>query len=196
MNVSQLASALGDLAEVFGTRPVSDRAVTVWYDALKDLDGQTALDVIYDWPKTGTKFPTPADVRQRVSARISREIERRAAEENARNTETTAQWINRSADPAVKIALKHWFQDLKLKNRGINRDTWWQTRLLARYGRGEATKKIERDMLRKLYHCAPEQIPQKTVMAAVVRDQEQEEYEKSFPTFQQYLAAARRGEIQ
>ena len=76
-----LAQNLNSLCEVYDKKPVSLKALEVWFDTLKEFPTQTVMDTVIGWPKVNNKFPTPADIWKQVRERGSREIERKAEAE-------------------------------------------------------------------------------------------------------------------
>lgn len=60
--IPMLAERLNALAETFDKRPVSPKALEVWFDSLKEFPSESVLGVLLGWPKTNTRFPSPAEV--------------------------------------------------------------------------------------------------------------------------------------
>lgn len=101
-----LKNALQDLADLYGARPVSDRAVSLWERSLEGIDRGEMVSVLEDWPKHHSKMPIPAEIVKAVSERVSYRVEEQAR----RNREDAEQSdpIARRADPATLRALKRW----------------------------------------------------------------------------------------
>ena len=57
-----LAKQLNALTEVFDKKPVTPKALEVWFDALREFPTERVMTVLIGWSKTHGKFPTPADV--------------------------------------------------------------------------------------------------------------------------------------
>lgn len=155
IDIPRLKEAVTDMMDVFGYKAPSDRAITVWRETLKDLEAQAVLNGIYDWIKTKQKPATPSDIRTLAGAWVSRRLEaqeeaEKGSEEDFRNT------VRREVDPCVSRAMSRWRKAMKESYRSINRDTWWQTELLAIYGTpGIAT--AQADAVRIFCHGEPTQ---------------------------------------
>lgn len=65
-----LGKQLNALAETFDKKPVSVKAMEVWFDTLKDFPTERVMDVLNYWARSHPKFPTPADVWKAVNERM------------------------------------------------------------------------------------------------------------------------------
>lgn len=65
-----LADRLNGLAETFDKRPVSVKALEVWFDTLKEFPTERVMDLLNHWAKGHGKFPTPAEVWKTVNDRM------------------------------------------------------------------------------------------------------------------------------
>jgi hypothetical protein len=61
-DATTLAQNLNCLAEVFEKKPVTAKALEVWFDTLKEFPTEKVMDTIIHWPKTHAKFPVPSEV--------------------------------------------------------------------------------------------------------------------------------------
>lgn len=77
-----LGDRLNELAEVFDKKPVSEKGLTVWFGVLREFPTERICGVLIGWPKSHTKFPSPAEVWKAVNDLGIGERERKAAEEN------------------------------------------------------------------------------------------------------------------
>lgn len=77
-----LGERLGELAEVFDRKPIAEKALTVWFNLLREFPTERVCGVLIGWPKTHTKFPSPADVWKLVNDIGIGEREKRAQQEN------------------------------------------------------------------------------------------------------------------
>jgi hypothetical protein len=85
-DLGTLGARLGELAEVFERKPLTEKALAVWFDVLKEFPTDRICSLLISWPKTHTKFPTPAEVWKVVNDLCIADRERKAAEENRRAT--------------------------------------------------------------------------------------------------------------
>jgi hypothetical protein len=76
-----LAQNLNALCDVYDKKPVSLKALEVWYDTLKEFPTQHVMDAVIGWPKWNNKFPTPAEVFKQVNERSVRDREATARTE-------------------------------------------------------------------------------------------------------------------
>lgn len=76
-----LAQNLNSICEVYDKKPISLKALEVWFDTLKEFPTQLVMDAVIGWPKMNSKFPTPADIWKQANDRSSRERERKAEAE-------------------------------------------------------------------------------------------------------------------
>lgn len=153
IDTNRLREALTDMTEVFGYKPPSERAISVWREALKDLEAQAVLNAIYDWCKSKQKPATPADIRNLAGAWVSRRLE---AQEEAQQgtTEDFRETTCRCADPAVVKALAAWRRDLAEALAGVSRDTYWQDALIAAYPSGRLLA-VQIDAVQQVCHGVP-----------------------------------------
>jgi hypothetical protein len=61
-DIQPMAVQLNLLAEVYEKKPVTVRALEVWFDTLKEFPAEQVLGILIGWPKTHHKFPVPAEV--------------------------------------------------------------------------------------------------------------------------------------
>ena len=187
IDIGRLKEAMTDMAEVYGCRAPTDRSVGVWQEVLKDLDAQAVLNAIYNWIQTKPKAATPSDIRNLAGAWVSRRLEEReelekGTEEDFRNT------IRREADPCVLRALNRWRKAMKESYLTINRDTWWQTELLAIYGTTGITT-AQADAVRIFCHGEPTQERVQEARQKVAAQNERES--RILKPFAEFLAEER-----
>lgn len=73
-----LRDRLAELADVFERKAVTEKALKVWFDTLREFPIERVAGVLLGWPKSHNKFPTPADLWKVCSEIGSAEMERRA----------------------------------------------------------------------------------------------------------------------
>ena len=74
-----LRDRLAELADVFERKPVTEKALKVWFDTLREFPIERVAGVLIGWPKSHGKFPTPAELWKVCGEIGSAEIERKAA---------------------------------------------------------------------------------------------------------------------
>jgi hypothetical protein len=80
-----LAQNLNSLAEVFDKKPVSAKALEVWFDTLKEFPTERVMGLLINWPKAHGKFPTPAEVWKACNESSMSERESKASAERQVN---------------------------------------------------------------------------------------------------------------
>lgn len=74
MDASLLAQNLNAIAEVFEKKPVSVKALEVWFETLKEFPTEQVMAKLIHWPKSHTRFPAPAELWKELN---DKQIERR-----------------------------------------------------------------------------------------------------------------------
>ncbi len=77
-----LLERLNELAEVFDKKPISEKGLTVWFGVLREFPTERVCGALIGWPKTHTKFPSPAEVWKTVNDISINDRERKAELEN------------------------------------------------------------------------------------------------------------------
>ena len=85
IDAQTLAQNLNALAEVFDRKPVSAKALEVWFDTLKEFPTEKVMGKLINWPKSHVKFPAPAEVWKECNEYSIKEREDRNARERAEN---------------------------------------------------------------------------------------------------------------
>ena len=93
-----LMQSLSGLADVYGTRAVSEKAVKVWLDALREFPVERVTGLLSGWPKANARMPVPKDVWVVLNDERTEEIERNAAADKMRERNEVA----RLFDPRIK----------------------------------------------------------------------------------------------
>lgn len=62
IDVQPLLNQLNGLAEVFDKKPITPKALEVWFDTLKEFPTEKVLGLLIVWPKSHNKFPAPSEV--------------------------------------------------------------------------------------------------------------------------------------
>lgn len=79
----QLAERLNALAEVFDKKPVSAKALEVWFDTLREFSSEVVMGLLGSWAKTHGKFPAPQEVWKALNDFSIEDRERKAKSEKA-----------------------------------------------------------------------------------------------------------------
>lgn len=74
---------MGEMAEVYGNRPISAVALGHWVDALSEHPFHTVDGVLRNWIRTQRKPPVIADITGICSSLLSDRVEQRAAADKA-----------------------------------------------------------------------------------------------------------------
>lgn len=77
-----LGERLNELAEVFDKKPVSEKGLMVWFGVLREFPTERVCGILISWPKTHTKFPSPAEVWKAVNDISINDREKKAEAEN------------------------------------------------------------------------------------------------------------------
>jgi hypothetical protein len=77
-DLSVFKARLTELAEALQAKPPTDIAMKAWFLALRDIPLTTCVDSLDEWTCTKPRYPSPSDVRQLASAKISARIEEQA----------------------------------------------------------------------------------------------------------------------
>lgn len=75
VSLPQFASILNGLAEVFGAKQLTPKALEIWADMFREFDTPAVFSVLNSWPKSHAKFPTPNEVWKAVNEVASRRRE-------------------------------------------------------------------------------------------------------------------------
>lgn len=99
---------LSGVIAVTGGKNVTETGWDIWQNALCDIDCQTAVRVINDWPINHKAAPTPYDI-----VKLCRELDERRAQraEMAANTETERRGSMRRAVQGAGIPIPRWCLD-------------------------------------------------------------------------------------
>ena len=80
-DISTLKDRLAELADVFDRKPLTDKAIRVWFDTLREFPCEHVMSLLIGWPKTHTKFPAPAEVWKAMNEWAIDKREQKAARE-------------------------------------------------------------------------------------------------------------------
>lgn len=102
-DLENLASALNGLAEVFDKKPVTQKAVEIWFDTLREFAAERVIGLLLAWPKTHGKMPLPAELWKILN---EYGIEERAKTHAAEKAQRVREYASMGATPHGKAALK------------------------------------------------------------------------------------------
>lgn len=80
-DIDLLGRQLNALAEAFDKKPVTVKAMEIWFDALREFPTERVMDVLNHWAKSHARFPVPSEVWKIVNERMADVREERAIEE-------------------------------------------------------------------------------------------------------------------
>lgn len=83
MSIGRLGEKLNTLAEAMDKKPVSVKAMEVWFDSLKEFETEMILNLLGSWAKHHPRFPVPADVWKAANEISSEDREQRAERKKA-----------------------------------------------------------------------------------------------------------------
>lgn len=89
LDVHLLGSNLNALAEAFDHKPVTPKALEIWFDTLKEFPTELVMSMLISWPKLHGKFPMPAEVWRLSNDIGATDRERKAVAERAASRQTT-----------------------------------------------------------------------------------------------------------
>lgn len=81
-DMKTLGDRLNELAEVFDKKPVGEKGLTVWFGVLREFPTEKVCSILISWPKSHTKFPSPAEVWKAVNEIGINDREKKAEQEN------------------------------------------------------------------------------------------------------------------
>lgn len=84
-DVPTLANQLNMLADVYEKKPVTPKALEVWFDTLKEFPTERLLSLLIAWPKAHNKFPVPSEVWKACNEMCINGREEKARAERAMN---------------------------------------------------------------------------------------------------------------
>ena len=124
-DLQALATQLNMLAEVYEKKPVSPKALEVWFDTLKDFPAERVLSFLISWHKTHPKFPVPSDVWKVCNESSIVQREEQAERERAMNVAEPcgdgAKWlakIRATFGGEKRAPMDHWRHVLNTAPRG------------------------------------------------------------------------------
>lgn len=80
-DTTQLAQFLNGLAEAYDRKPLTPKAIEIWFETLKEFSTDRVMGILHGWTKRNTKFPAPAEVWKVVNEITIDEREKQAASE-------------------------------------------------------------------------------------------------------------------
>lgn len=122
IDLQLLANQLNALAEVFDKKPVSPKGLEVWFDTLRDFPTERVISVLIGWPKTHTKYPSPAEVWKSVNE-IS--IDLREEKVRQERTQIEREYQQMGATPQGKAIIKGMYQILAKPKRTPRQHWAW-----------------------------------------------------------------------
>ena len=140
--IKNLSEALRDLADVFGVKQPSERALRIWQSALSGIEDRAVMNAVNCWADHNRRFPTPADLRKNALAEEANirerevEIDRAEKQNYVPITKNTG-----SLTPHFRRALKRCWAYQKLQ--AAAKDGQWLWNLLNAYADGAKLEPIQ-----------------------------------------------------
>lgn len=193
----KLSEQLAALADYYGVRAPSGKAIELWTRGLSSESPAKTLGVLDDWVKTQRKMPTIAEVREQIGQRYSKELDAQALKEAQ-----TAPRLDRvrPADPAVARAVARFLDALRAAPKRGPR--YWERLSLMyavsgrkfrdRQGKWSQISSAKREHLRGIFGDEPDPA---AVEAARQEVNAQRDAERALPKFADLLAEERAKEM-
>lgn len=96
MNKPDMATVhdrLNGLAELYGAKPPTTKAVEFWWDALRGFASGDVLSAIDIWMRSRSKMPMPSDIVVLAGEAVSDRIERQAIADKAQEKREIEQMV-------------------------------------------------------------------------------------------------------
>ena len=117
-DISTLKERLAELAEVFERKPLTEKALKVWFDTLRDFPCDQVMALLLGWPRTHGKMPVPAEVWKAMNDWAIDQRERKAASERnspvfhpgvgGRQAEVFIKQMRETLNKPAFSPLEHW----------------------------------------------------------------------------------------
>lgn len=140
--IKNLSEALRDLADVFGVKQPSERAMRIWQSALAGIEDRAVMNAVNCWADHNRKFPTPAELRKNALAEEANIREREAEIDRAEKQHFVP--ITRNTGkltPHFRRALKRCWAYQKLQ--AAAKDGQWLWNLINAYADGAKLEPIQ-----------------------------------------------------
>jgi hypothetical protein len=137
-----LAQNLNALAEVFDRKPVSVKALEVWFDSLKEFPTERVMGLLISWPKSHGKFPAPSEVWKACNESLIDEREEKSLRERRENV-IPLRWPK---TPHAAACLREMALIFK-RPKGTPREHW--QRLLEDAPAGSLARRTAEEVLKK-----------------------------------------------
>lgn len=131
---AQAVERLGGLAELYGVKPPTQKAIEFWWEGLRGHTLGDALAAIDSWARSRPKMPMPSDIVAMASERLSDRIENQAAADKAQEKREIANLLRTQHGRRVLEAMR------KVLDSPLRRDyTRCHRQAIDRFVGGDAT---------------------------------------------------------
>lgn len=140
--IKHLSETLRDLADVYGVKQPSERALKIWQSALSGIEDRAVMNAVNCWADHNRRFPTPAELRKNALAEEANIREREAEIDRAEKQNYVP--ITRNAGklpPHFRRALKRCWAYQKLQ--AAAKDGQWLWNLLNAYADGAQLEPVQ-----------------------------------------------------
>ena len=152
-DIPLLGERLNSLAEVYEKKPVTQKAMEVWFDVLREFKTENVCGMLIGWPKTHGKFPAPADVWKALNDAAINERERIERAERGR---IEREVLNMGSTPQGREAIAA-IKGILARPKRTPVEHWQHVLLDPRYS--ERSKQFAREALSALRHRIIEREP-------------------------------------
>jgi hypothetical protein len=156
--IATLTARLEQLAEFYRVKAPTSNSVLIWADALDDLRFDELLTALSDWPRTGERMPTVAELRRLCALRRAERMEKQSEADN-RNGLTVGD-LRPKGDPNSAAYRAHLAAKARIDALPRpNRNDWWhdilaEARLRASGQGGRDVLPIQLDMALRAWNAA------------------------------------------
>lgn len=140
--IKHLSETLRDLADVYGVKQPSERALKIWQSALSGIEDRAVMNAVNCWADHNRRFPTPAELRKNALAEEANIREREAEIDRAEKQNYVP--ITRNTGklpPHFRRALKRCWAYQKLQ--AAAKDGQWLWNLLNAYADGAQLEPVQ-----------------------------------------------------
>lgn len=138
----RLSETLRDLADVYGVKQPSERALKIWQSALSGIDDRAVTNAVNCWADHNRRFPTPAELREKAINEENLLRKRQAELERASNQNYVPITKNTGTLTAhFRRALKRCWAYQKLQ--AAAKDGQWLWNLINAYADGAQLEPVQ-----------------------------------------------------
>ena len=126
-DLQTMGARLGELADYYGIKAPTAKALMVWGDALESVQWAEVAQVLTDWPKRHARFPTADQILKLAQERLSDRIE----EEARRNRDSAPTMAELRQDKSPMAEAFFRMYDAVFKRKVVESPRQWCKNVLA-----------------------------------------------------------------